>query len=290
MCLVVVAACTAAQGPGASPDSSPSGSTPGVNADTLAFRITSEGGFAGTTFDLMRLPDFTVLADGRVIVPAPVDARYPGPLLHPLQVRRLTDQGLATLVEAVRATNVFDADHTYTAAHAVVFDAPTAVFTLVSGGSRVTVRVYALGILDSLDRVPDVTAEEARAHAALLDLSRAIGSLDALVGSDGWVDGGWQPFAPPALRLLVREADPAAQPSQPAADERPWPARDGPATGGSAYGNARCLVADGEAAAAWLRSLDGATALTRFVADGRRYAVTVRPLLPDEPVTCPTAG
>ncbi len=285
--VAVLAACAGPPGSG-STVASPSTGSPGD--DAVVLRITSEGGFGGSAMDFSRIPALSVLADGRVIEPAPVDAVYPGPLLAPLQVRRLTPTGLDALARRVLDTGVFDADHTYTAASRVVADATTTVLTFSSGALPVTVRVYALGMVDALDRVPDISASERRAHVALAELLRALGAPDGVVGADGWADPAWAPYAPAALRLLVREVDATPSPTGPGAGDRPVPGTADPSTDGSPYRDGRCLALSGAAADAWIAALDGATALTRFVAGGRRFSVTVRPLLPDEPVACPTTG
>jgi hypothetical protein len=51
----------------------------------------------------------------------------------------------------------------------------------------------------------------------------------------------------------------------------------------------RCGAVTGDDAASWLAVLSESNQLTRFTGDGHVYEVKVRPLLPDEPETCPEA-
>ncbi|MEP6468809.1 MAG: hypothetical protein ABJC24_03475 [Chloroflexota bacterium] len=50
----------------------------------------------------------------------------------------------------------------------------------------------------------------------------------------------------------------------------------------------RCGVVAGEEAQTLIGLLATANELTRFTSNGHTYEVRVRPLLPDEPETCPT--
>ena len=103
-----------------------------------------------------------------------------------------------------------------------------------------------------------------------------------------------RPFRAEALRLLVRNADAeAADPSGVARQVLPWPDAADAVTFGSAVSapqGERCGVVTGADAMAWLTVLARANAVTRFVAAGHSYAVTVRPLLPDEPRSCPSGS
>ncbi|HTE67079.1 MAG TPA: hypothetical protein VK736_12595, partial [Candidatus Binatia bacterium] len=70
----------------------------------------------------------------------------------------------------------------------------------------------------------------------------------------------------------------------------PWPTAADPATFGEAteFGDFRCGVVSGEDGDDWYEALSNANQLSRFIADGHRYEVMVRPLLPDEPTECPS--
>ncbi len=289
--VLLASACTTAGTGSGTPYPSGSIAISHPDGDALVLRLATGGGFAGPGFDFGRLPAFTLLGDGRVIVPAPVDAVAPGPELPAALVRRLSETGLQAVLRAVLATGVFDADHDYDAASARVADAPTTTFRLHAQDRVVTVAVYALGILSPGDSVPGMTTKERDARVALQDLAMRLGNADALVGASGWTDGGWTAFPPDALRILalpVTTADPAPSPGpKPVA----WPGEEDPATDGSELRGGRCLVVEGAGLARWLRVLEAATATARYVTpSGDVWSLEVRPLLPDEPRSCAGAG
>lgn len=264
------------------------GEIPHPGGDALVLRVATSGGFVPAEYHLTDLPSFTLLGDGRVIVTGATPAIYPGPLLPSLRVRRLNERGIQSVLETVLRTGQLDAGAQWSGANRRVADAPDTVFELHADGRDVTVRVYALGIVDG--EMSDVSEEERAAHLALGQLLDDLDSLDTWIGSAGWVDAAWQPYEAEALRLLVRVADgERTDPSGLAFDERPWPSSAAdPATFGDevAVASARCGVVSEPAALDWYDVLADATQLTRWVADGHRYVVAVRPLLPDEARAC----
>jgi hypothetical protein len=238
------------------------------------------------------LPAFTLLGDGRVIVPGAQAAIFPGPALPPVQVRQLTEDGVQAVLGAVAASGQFAASAEWRGAQNFVADAADTVFTLNADGRTVTVSVYGLGTLIPGEEPPNFPAAEKPVHQALGRLLERLSAPDTWLSATAWVaDQTWQPYVPEALRLLVRNAD--ADPpdnSGIANQELPWPTAVDPATFGAAteFGDFRCGVVTGQDADVWFESLSNANQLTRFVADDHRYEVTVRPLLPDEATECPT--
>lgn len=264
------------------------GEIPHAGGDALVLRVATSGGFVPAEYHLTSLPSFTLLGDGRVIVTGATPAIYPGPLLPSVQVRRLNERGVQTVLETGLRTGQLDADAQWSGANRHVADAPDTVFELHADGRDITVRVYALGIVDG--GMSDISEEERAAHLALGQLVGDLESLDAWIGSAGWVDAAWQPYEAEAVRLVVRAADgEQSDPNGIPFDERPWPSSSSdPATFGDevAVASARCGVVTGPDALEWYDALADATQLTRWVADGHRYVVTVRPLLPDEARDC----
>jgi hypothetical protein len=55
----------------------------------------------------------------------------------------------------------------------------------------------------------------------------------------------------------------------------------------SEWGEFRCGMATGDDLEAWRVALSAADEMTRFVADGQPYRITVRLMLPDELAECP---
>jgi len=279
--VILLAACA---GPGTSPIEHPAG-------DSLVVRVSTLGGFIGPNVLFTSFPGFSLQGDGRVIVPGPQLAPYPGPALPAVNVRRLTEAGIQAVLEEVLKTGVFASSAEYRGAQNVVMDAPDTVFTLHADGREVTILVYGLGTLPTDTSQTGISAEELATHAALLHLSERLTNLDAWLPPSAWADPGWTPFKPAALRLLVRNAD--ADPPDSSGIPNPlvaWPTGDDPATFGAEVGTlpgSRCGVVSGPDASAWFLALSNANQLTRFTHGGHRYEANVRFMLPDEELTCP---
>ena len=262
------------------------------SGDALVFRVETSGGLIGTESVFTGVPTFTLLGDGRLIEPGAVDAIYPGPALVPLLVRTLSESGVQALLREIVATGLFTQDRAFNGARATVMDASTTTFTLHANGREVRISVYALGMLDAGPLPGGVSTDEIAAQRALAALAARVASLDTWLGAAAWSDRQSQPYRASALRLLVRNADADEPDASGIANQLvAWPVASDPATLGtpdSAAQGARCGVVTGAEAATWLAALERANSLTRFVAAGHRYAVTPRPLLPDEPTTCPS--
>jgi hypothetical protein len=250
-------------------------------------RIEHRGGFVPDDFHLTRLPTFTLLGDGRVIVTGAVPAIYPGPLLPPLLERRLTEAGVQAVIRAALDSGQLDADAEWRGAANFVADASDTVFILDAAGRRVTVSVYALGLGEAGDW--GLKKPERDAHDALLELSGKLTALDSWLPAGAWSDAGWQPYRADALRLVVRPADGDAPGNDGLALRiEPWPLPGDPAEFGerAEMPGWRCGVVTGADAEAWYAVLDEADQLTRWEGGGHLYQVTPRPLLPDEPPEC----
>jgi hypothetical protein len=281
---VLLAACGGAGSGGSSgPITHPSG-------DDLLLRVDYRGGMLANGF-VTGFPTFSLLGDGRVIVPGAQIAIFPGPALPAVNVRRLTEDGIQAVLDLVASTGFFRADAQFRGAQNVVADAPETVFTLHADGQEVEVAVYGLGALDPAGSHPGISADELAAHRILSQLLERLGTLDAWVPTGGWADPNWGPYRPDALRLIVRNAD-ADPPDDTGIGNAlvEWPDDSDPATFGDVIGSSeeRCGVVSGQRAEAWYTALSGANQLTRFVKGEHRYQVTVRFQLPDEPMECPS--
>ena len=260
---------------------------------SLVLSITDEGGFVPIEWTVRSLPSFVLLGDGRVIVQGPQILIFPAPILPSLQVRTLTESGIQTILEEIARTELFTDDLDLRGAAGIVADAPDTVFTLHADGREVTVRVYALGLLEPGMEAPGMSAAEVAAHQTLSRLRNSLLSLDTALPDDVWADA-WQQLEPDALRLWIRDAtEEPPNPDVPAAQAvRDWPVAVDPAAFGvedPQFGNGtRCGVVEGEEAATWLADLATASEQTRWRdGDGRRWAVIVRPLLPHDERACP---
>ncbi|HET8570712.1 MAG TPA: hypothetical protein VFN14_02380 [Candidatus Limnocylindria bacterium] len=274
---LLLAACRGSGGP------TPDPSAP--DADTAVLRVDVRGGLVGPDFPFAQLPSFLLLGDGRVLQPGAIEAIFPGPLLAPLEQRRLSADGMRRILAEVAATGLFDTSREFRGAP--VADAPDTIFTLRTGDRVTVISINALGLVDG----PGLSAEEARAHQALGALSNRLMGLEQWLPASAWTHRGSQPYRPDAYRLLLRETDAnEREPTGIGFNLAAWPGRTGPDGGvASAAFGGRCLVVSGDEAQRWTAAIGKANQLTRWTTGGRRYLVMPRPLLPGEPRECPGA-
>jgi hypothetical protein len=282
---VVLAACSAGTGGSTGPIAHPSG-------DDLVLRVDYRGGMLANGF-ATTFPAFSLVGDGRVIVPGAQIEIFPGPALPAVNVRRLSEEGIQAVLDLVASTGLFHATAQFRGAQSFVADAAETVFTLHADGQEVEVVIYGLGALDPAGSYPNISADELAAHRILSQLLERLGAIDAWVPSGGWSEAAWGSFKPDALRLIVRNAD-ADPPDDTGIGNGllDWPGDSDPATFGEVIGNTeeRCGVVSGQQAEDWYTALSAANQLTRFVKGEHRYQVTVRFQLPDEPLECPNPG
>jgi hypothetical protein len=265
-------------------------SVPHPAGSEVVVRIAWTGGFVPYEFIFTSVPRLTLLGDGRVLVEGPQIDIYPGPALPNVQVRRLTEEGIQSILFRIAETGLFDESHSYNAATQFIADANSTVFTVRAENREVVVDVYALGLLAQPNvGTPGIPTEELEAHERLTALETALLDLEAWIPADDWADATWQSYAPDALRLVVANID--AQPPNPDgldSEPIPWPGTTPPDQFGtpSTIQDFRCGVVSGAEGAAWYAALTQANQLTRWSHDGHLYSVTPRPLLPDEPLDC----
>lgn len=276
---------------GANPSPTDGGPIRHPAGDALVFRIENAGGFVPPQFQFISLPSFSLTGDGRVIAEGAQTELYPGRLVPPLNVRTLTETGLQSVLELLVESEQFGSSVEWRGAQSFVADASDTILTLHAHDREVVVKVYGLGTFSVDEAHPGLSAAEAAAHEALTALMARLTTLDQWLPADAWADDGSQPYAPTALRLVVRNAD--ADPPDDAGIGNTlieWPGPGDPAAfgGETNVADLRCGVVAGEEAQTWNRLLATANELTRFTSNGHTYEVRVRPLLPDEPETCPT--
>jgi hypothetical protein len=267
-----------------------SGPVPHPSGSDLVVRIEWTGGFVPYESLFTSLPRFTLLGDGRVIIEGPTIAIYPGPALPNLQVRRLTEEGIQSVLSRIAETGLFGESASWDGAAQFIADANDTVFTVRTDGREVVVDVYALGFLsDPVSDSPDISAAERDAHSRLLRLENDLLSLETWIPADDWADDGWQAYAADSLRLLVANIDDRPpNPDDLGSEPMAWPSTTAPDAFGTAMDvhEVRCGVVTGAEADAWYAALEQANQLTPWSHDGHRYSVTARPLLPDEPLDC----
>ena len=250
----------AARPGGPAPTSSETAATEG-----LVLRVEHTGGFLTPSVLHSRLPIVSVYADGRVISEGPVAAIYPGPALPNLQVREIGRDEVQNLVDRALAAGVAETSDLGTPP---VADAPSTRFTVVTTAETYVREAYALW---ERPGGSGLTAEQKEARQRLTDL---LGSL-----TDHGADT--ESYEPEAVAAVVSPwIDPGDGLVQP---ELPWP---GPTLPGASIGglpDITCVTVTGDQARALVDAARPANVTTPWTtADGARWSVSFRPLLPDE--------
>jgi hypothetical protein len=285
---LLVAACTASSG-SPSPSTAPSPSTgpvasptPAYNVPTeanrLVLRYSVEGGFVGPGALLTRLPIFALYGDGRVIVQGPADASFPSPLLPNVRQMQITPAEIQKLLAAADAAGLLGADASFDVVG--VADAGTATFTTVVGGVSHTISAYALSESPT-STDPAIAAERAK----LVVFQSILGDLPKFLGR-AIPD---EAYTPAAVRVYVSDP-PTPDPSQPVEPVLTWPLSVDPNSGATTpQQGLKCLALTGTDTTTFLKSAASATMITVWSAPAGKFALTVRPLYPDESGCGPTA-
>jgi hypothetical protein len=247
------------------PDTSTSERAP---VEGLVLRAELVGGFVSPSVTAGRLPLVSVYADGQVLTEGPVAAIYPGPALPNVQEQHIDRGGVQDLVDRAVAAGVTETTDLGTPP---VADAPSTRFTLVTASGTYVREVPALWEAPQEDS--GLTPDQQAARAELSDF------LTELQGPPEGADS--TPYAPTAVAAIATPwVDPQDGLSQP---EMAWP---GPALPGEPSGglpDTSCVTATGDQAQALLTAAGSANAATPWItADGARWSVAFRPLLPDE--------
>jgi hypothetical protein len=236
-------------------------------AEGLVLRAEYTGGFISPSVVIGRLPIVSVYADGTVITEGPVAAIYPGPALPNVQETTVDQGTVQDLVDQAMAAGVAG---TSDLGSPPVADAPSTRFTLVTASDTYVREVYAL--FETPLEGSGLTPDQEAARAKLSDL------LTTLTGAGGPSSEAYEPAAVAAVASpWIDPQDGLQQP------EVAWP---GPALPGDPAGglpDVGCVTATGDQGQAVLDAASSATGATPWVtADGARWTVVLRPLLPDE--------
>ncbi|HWP62637.1 MAG TPA: hypothetical protein VNO86_04130 [Candidatus Binatia bacterium] len=277
----VLAGC--APGGASTPSPGPSGPpSPPVAAD-IVFRATVVQALPPIE-QFEWLPLAVVTADGRLLTPGPMMARYPGPLVAPIEERTITPAGVELLLGALRDAGLLTGQSDFTGG------------TLRPGQAAGRLEVVADGrryeIIGDPSRVVRCGDEPARCIPAPGTPEAFAHFWLRLADLPGWLAselGPPRPYAPTAYAVLVGPPpeegglvqQPATWPIEPALAEFGRPLSGDPTR--------RCGLVTGAAATTLRPVLEAANELTSWVeaADpATRYGLTVRPLLPGDPDPC----
>lgn len=249
------------------------GSTVAYPADALVFRMDQVGGFVTPAMVATRLPAISVYGDGRVITQGPVTLVYPGPALPNLQLGTISVDEVENLVAAARAAGV---GRTADLGTPPVADAPTTRFTVL--GANGPEKLEAQALVEAVGAEQDLTADQRAARDQLREFAESLTSTSGpLAGVQG---GDAQLYRPTAVAAVAESWVANETAGEQAA--LPWP---GPALPGDELGSGlglSCVTLTGEAAGKLLTAAAEANSATPWTSGGKRWTVTLRPLLPDE--------
>lgn len=271
---VLLGACSGTVAPPPSPSVDASGLP--ADPDELVVQLRSAGGFMAPEYTFRDLPSISVYADGRVIVDLAGRDVHAGSLLPSLVTDRLDPGEVeALLIAAERAGLASGNDVFYPSPGAA--DVPPTTFIIWSSAGATTTTFGALGV----GPLPDDPGEIAARDKAI-GFVRRLAEVAKAIGSD--------PYRPAVVRAAVRTyavTDPAY-----VRDPVDWPLSSSLATAGTPISAGspdlgRCVLVSGAELDRLWPILADADVTTPFTSDGERYALVVRPLLPDEAAVCP---
>ncbi len=275
-------------GPGGSPgfdgSAAPTSSVGSIahptGANELVLREDIDGGLVAPGWILSHIPQVSIYGDGRVITQGAQIAIYPGPALPSLVVARVSEAGLQRILAAAAGAGLLGKDASYP--YPGIMDAGTTTFTMNAGGATHTVSAYALGLGEDPSVLPPA---EAAARADLAAFSAKLGDLPGWLGSD--VVSVETPYDFDAIRIYAQEAQPVVPEPGLSPTVVDWPLATPLASFGTPFRPTmeppmRCGVLTGDDLATLRRALEGANQLTYWRSAGATYALTLRPLLPDE--------
>lgn len=232
----------------------------------LVLQIHTAGGFVPVDSFFASLPEFTLYADGRVIVTGPTTLEFPGSALPNLQIGRVNESAVRDALDAAQAAGVADRPDL---GQPPIADAPTTTFRLVRDGRSTTLDAYAVGMTQG----PGLTAPQLEARRRLAALVERMAKLGA---------SATEPFRATTVSVLVRPyTDPegGAPPPEPAPGEAAWPLAS-LATGGKEQSGGRCLGFTGAEATRVLAAAANARSNTRWRSGDATWSLTFRPELP----------
>jgi hypothetical protein len=266
--LFLLSACAGNESAGATDTRSTESASAAADANTLMIRVESVGGFVPAEMNAGRIPAVSVYGDGRLITEGPHAMIYPARSLPNLQVQMLTPEFVRDLVRqgkdaGVRNGAEFGSPN--------IADAPS---TRVTVGDQ-SVSVVALSEAQPAD--PRLTAAQRTARAELAAYVKKVKGLSA-------AEGVAEPIAyqPTAVAVLARKYVPP-QAADPAGTPQEWP---GPALPGDMLNTnigIGCVAATGAEKDKVLAAAKDSTVITPWTSGGSQWAITFRPLLPDEP-------
>jgi hypothetical protein len=242
------------------------GGDAGVAADEVV------GAFTTAEMSFQTMPSLVVYGDGTRFTPGAQIAIYPGPALPAIQTDQLSEDAVASIVDAAREAGLATDDLDY--GQPPVADAGDTVVTVTIDGESYTHTATALGLAED-PTMPGLTEEQLTNRAALAGFVDEVSSIPV---------GESELYEAERYRLWVRPATEVD--TGPVDEDNIEPRIVEWTVDGVVLAASDCLPVEGDAATEVGALLSDADSLTRFDDGSTTWAVVARPLLPHEP-TCP---
>jgi hypothetical protein len=243
----------------------------------VILRVDLGSGFVPVSYNLTRLPQFTLYGDGTVLVVGPTIEIYPGPAMPNLQTTKVSEEAIQAILSAAREAGLFATGLDY--GRPTVTDVPTTIITVNADGTTYESSIYALG----MEADPALTMEQQQARAAV---SALLGKLqDPQTFETGELT--WAPYDYSALAVysIAVNASDLPGPDQVQPNRLEWPLGDLGTIGEPVQPEGfRKVVLSGDDLATLKPLLGQATQITLWTVGDREYNLYFRPLLPDETV------
>lgn len=244
------------------------------DANDLVALVRYDGGFTTPQNTFTRLPVVAVYGDGRVMTVGAQIAIYPAPALPPLQIGKITDAQVASIIDSAKTAKL---DRNVDYGHTNVADDVDTVVQVLIDGTAYEHRAYSLHVDGDMgdDMLTAQQRSDRTALAKFIDLAQSVG----VKATDQ------QLYTPERYRLHVAAAQAPVGGTQTTDGSMvsvvPW------MVDGVTLGATDCLAVDSDDAAAVREQFSTANELTQFSHGIDVWQVWVRPVLPHEP-TCPT--
>jgi hypothetical protein len=230
----------------------------------------TSGGLVPRTYVLAQAPEFTLYGDGTVIFRAADDAKGDG--FPPFIAAAMSAEQIdALLLDALDAGGLRDARESHDDGQAT--DMPTTVFTIDADDVDKSVAVHGLGTT-----TPDGPDAEASRGFELLGV-RLVTFAD-LANTGAYQDA--HPYQPAAYRAFLAPSD------DPAIETMRWPWAELRLADFAPYAGLEDVriggLTPGQVALVTTEPSGGVPVLATSGPDGITYTLTIRPLLPGEPI------
>lgn len=226
-------------------------------ADDVVVRITTGGGYTDVHHSFTTQPTVLITGDGRIFSPGVMPAVYPGPLVAPVGVGRLSEEQVQGVLEAARAAGLLEAAPDYAEEQPLHTDDATTTVLIQADGEAFEHSAYALGS----------QVEESGARKTLLEFIEEV--------SADYASAGEEVFTPEQVAVLPQAQRPRhLYQLEGSPDMRRWPQAAGKLQ------TMRCVVVDDPELIA---EFNEANQLTFYRSGGKTFALAVRPMLPGDP-------